>query len=154
MECRPFKDPNFELIRLEKEIGIQAIPETTESGSQATKNRMVNAFMQYQPFMAENVRKNQKEKFQSTGKDEEIAAFLDRVRPLYEKALQQNELYDIFEDKFGLLAEEDHGPGNKNENNIWSYCVLKTGSDSPECVQYWYKSDTEVGNRHIVGFGR
>ena len=136
MECRPFKDPNFELIRLEKEIGIQAIPETTESGSQATKNRMVNAFMQYQPFMAENVRKNQKEKFQSTGKDEEIAAFLDRVRPLYEKALQQNELYDIFEDKFGLLAEEDHGPGNKNENNITEF----------QSFTYWKYSNNKVAS--------
>ena len=137
MECRPFKDPNFELVRVEKDVGVQAIPETTESGSQATKNRMVNAVMQYEPFMSDSVRRgNVKEKFQKTEKDAEIAEFLDRVRPLYEKALQQNELYDIFEDKFGLLAEEDHGPGNKNENNITEF----------QSFTYWKYSNNKVAS--------
>ena len=77
-----------------------------------------------------------KEKFQKTEKDAEIAEFLDRVRPLYEKALQQNELYDIFEDKFGLLADEDHGPGNKNENNITEF----------QSFTYWKYSNNKVAS--------
>ena len=135
MECRPFKDPNFELIRLEKDVGVQAIPATVECGAQATKNRSVNAVMQYMPFMADSVRKGLK-KFQKTDNDEAIAEFLDRVKPLYEKALQQNELYDIFEDKFGLLAEEDVGPGNKNENSITEF----------QSFTYWKYSNNKVAS--------
>lgn len=135
MECRPFKDPNFELIRLEKDVGVQAIPEMVNQGAQATRNRKVNAVMQYEPFMDKSVKKGVK-KFERTANDEAIAAFLDKVKPLYEKALQQNELYDIFEDKFGLLAEDDHGPGNKNESSITEF----------QSFTYWKYSNNKVAS--------
>ena len=135
MECRPFKDPNFELIRLEKDVAVQAIPTSVDCGSQATKNRSINAVMQYEPFMAESVRKGVK-KFGKTENDEAIAEFLDRVKPLYENALQQNELYDIFEDKFGLLAEDDHGPGSKNESSITEF----------QSFTYWKYSNNKVAS--------
>ena len=49
MECRPFKDPNFELKRLEREVGVQAIPETTERPIQATNNLLRAGTSQYEP---------------------------------------------------------------------------------------------------------
>ncbi len=140
MECRPFKDPNFELVRMEKDVGVQAIPESRECGAQATKNRSVNAVMQYKPFIGKSIASQgsgpSRKFLQKTDQDEEIAAFLDSVKPLYEKALQQNELYDIFEDKFGLLAEEDHGPGNKNENSITEF----------QSFTYWKYSNNKVAS--------
>lgn len=40
MECRPFKDPTYDLRRLEQEIGVQAVPVTQDLAIQATPARV------------------------------------------------------------------------------------------------------------------
>eukprot|EP00955_Chlamydomonas_euryale_P115544 366358-Chlamydomonas_euryale.AAC.7 len=35
MECRPFKDPNFDLRRMEKDVSVQAVPPMADAGAQA-----------------------------------------------------------------------------------------------------------------------
>ena len=47
MECRPFKDPNFELKRLEHDIGIQAISECSDKPVQATHGPLKQGGIQY-----------------------------------------------------------------------------------------------------------
>ncbi len=49
MECRPFKDPNFELRRQEQERGVQAVPETVSVASQASGGRPKPAACQTTP---------------------------------------------------------------------------------------------------------
>ncbi|GLE06183.1 hypothetical protein PINS_up015394 [Pythium insidiosum] len=49
---------------------------------------------------------------------ERMQAFLERVLPLVEQALQQNETLDVFLDPFAHLFEEDATLANKNENAI------------------------------------
>jgi len=43
------------------------------------------------------------------------------VQALTEEALQQNEAFDIFENEFAALADDDSAPGNKSENVITEY---------------------------------
>ena len=40
MECRPFKDPTYDLRRLEQDIGVQAVPLTQDLAIQATPARV------------------------------------------------------------------------------------------------------------------
>ena len=40
MECRPFKDPTYDLRRLEQDIAIQAVPLTEDLAIQATPARV------------------------------------------------------------------------------------------------------------------
>ena len=40
MECRPFKDPTYDLRRLEQDIAIQAVPLTQDLAVQATPTRV------------------------------------------------------------------------------------------------------------------
>lgn len=39
MECRPFKDPNFDLRRMEQDIAVQAVPPLCDAGVQAGSHR-------------------------------------------------------------------------------------------------------------------
>ena len=147
MECRPFRDPNFELVKVEFDVGVQAVPTLADSTCQATKNRCANAAFQYEARVSSAVSSSTTTatttaaattapKFQSNPMDSAIVPFLDRVKPLYENALQQNEIFDIFEDKFGQLAEDDSGPGNKNENAITEF----------QSFTYWKYSNNKVAS--------
>ena len=40
MECRPFKDPTYDLRRVEQDIGVQAVPVTQDLAIQATPARV------------------------------------------------------------------------------------------------------------------
>ena len=40
MECRPFKDPTYDLRRLEQEVAVQAVPKLQELAVQATPQRV------------------------------------------------------------------------------------------------------------------
>ena len=40
MECRPFKDPTYDLRRLEQDVGVQAVPVTQDLAIQATPSRV------------------------------------------------------------------------------------------------------------------
>ena len=40
MECRPFKDPTYDLRRMEQEVAVQAVPVTQDLAIQATPARV------------------------------------------------------------------------------------------------------------------
>lgn len=115
MECRPFKDPNFELKRLERDVGTQAIASTTECAVQATNNPQRAGASQYQPCLMDPL--SAKAAQTAPG----IEDFLRKIKDNTELALQQNECFDIFEDDFGMLADDDSAPGHKSENVITEY---------------------------------
>lgn len=84
-DCRPYKDPNFELRRNEHQLGTQAVPEKAQAKTQTTWFRPVNKALEYQPITM---------CVRQAGKLLDSAAmreFLATVRPRYEEALQQNE---------------------------------------------------------------
>ncbi|TMW59468.1 hypothetical protein Poli38472_004537 [Pythium oligandrum] len=112
VEWRQHKDPNYELTRIEQDIGLQGIPELVDNATQTSWFRAVNSALQYEPIRMET-RKRQDEM-----DSEKMQAFLERVLPLVEEALQQNETLDIFLDPFSTLHEDDTTLANKNENGI------------------------------------
>ena len=115
MECRPFKDPNFDLKRMEMDLGIQAVPETREFAVQATGPPPCPGSTQSVP----RVMPPEERKLEMAS--EGMKAFLSLVAPRVDEALQQNEITNVFEDDFATLAEEDGMSGNKKENVISEY---------------------------------
>lgn len=114
MECRPFKDPGFDLRRMEQDIGIQAIPETSETEVQATGTRPRPAAAQTAPMdMTEGEREER-----AGGRP--LSRFLDRVMVQCEEALVQNEVTNIFKDDFGSLAEEDAAGGSVRKEGVFT----------------------------------
>lgn len=112
VEWRQHKDPNYELTRLEQDVGLQGIPELVDGSTQTSWFRSVNSALQYEPIVMD-AKKRQEEM-----DAEKMQVFLQRMLPLVEQALQQNETLDIFLDPFAVLNEEDPTLSNKNENAI------------------------------------
>ncbi|GMH45419.1 hypothetical protein BSKO_13376 [Bryopsis sp. KO-2023] len=112
MECRPFKDPNFDLQRIELEMGVQALPVLQDSAVQATGLPLVPGSTQYLP---QDLPDEKKAKLMA---EPEMGEFLERVLPGYEDALIQNEIANIFEDDFSAVGEEDGAAGGRKENVI------------------------------------
>ena len=142
MECRPFKDVNFVLDRMEHDVAVQAIPETVASGVQATAGPPKNGATQYEPLemvpeeiemhlkgtvntITTNTNEDGGGDAAATGGDDinvnPLVAFLKRVDPLVESALQQNEVFDIFSDDFGTLADDDAAIGNNSADAMHEY---------------------------------
>lgn len=115
MECRPFKDPNFDLRKMEQDCGTQAVPATMEVSIQASGNRPRPNSTQYVPedLPAEA-------KTAALG-GPQLSKFLERVMFQCEEALIQNEVTNIFQDDFASLAEEDAVSGNRKEAIIAEY---------------------------------
>ncbi|DAZ96598.1 TPA: hypothetical protein N0F65_000164, partial [Lagenidium giganteum] len=112
VEWRQHKDPNYELTRMEQDVGLQGIPELVDGSTQTSWFRSVNSALQYEPILMD--KKKRTEEMDS----EKMQAFLEKMLPLVEEALQQNETLDIFLDPFANLNEEDTAMSNKNENAI------------------------------------
>ncbi|TYZ65638.1 hypothetical protein PybrP1_000589 [[Pythium] brassicae (nom. inval.)] len=112
VEWRQHKDPNYELTRLEQDVGLQGIPELVDGSTQTSWFRSVNSALQYEPIVMDTATR------QDEMDAEKMQAFLQRTLPLVEQALQQNETLDIFLDPFAMLNEEDPMLSSKNENAI------------------------------------
>ena len=111
-DCRPYKDPNFETRRKEHHVGIQAVPELTESKCQTTWFRPVAKAIQYAPIGL-----SEREKYEAMDSDA-MRDFLTTIRERYEEALQQNETVDIYSDDFADLAEDEGALGNKTDSEL------------------------------------
>lgn len=72
----------------------------------------MNSALQYEPIVMDVARR------QEEMDAEKMQAFLQRMLPLVEQALQQNETLDIFLDPFAELNEDDPALASKNENAI------------------------------------
>ncbi|KAH6566127.1 hypothetical protein BASA62_006883 [Batrachochytrium salamandrivorans] len=101
LECRPYRDANYEVTRMEIHTAVQAIPEVVSKHAQTTWFRSVNFACQYEP--AEMTKEDQQEILGS----ESIEGFLQSVTVLFERALQQNNITDIFKDDYSCLGDED-----------------------------------------------
>ncbi|KAF0692683.1 Aste57867_16254 [Aphanomyces stellatus] len=113
VECRQHKDPNYDLTRMEQDVGLQGIPDLIDNATQTSWFRAVNSALQYEPIQF-HVDLREKEMQSSR-----MHTFLASVLPLMEEALQQNETLDIFLDPLATLAEEEMAAGqHKTENNI------------------------------------
>ncbi|GLC44506.1 hypothetical protein PLESTB_000065900 [Pleodorina starrii] len=111
MECRPFKDPNFDMRRMEQDVGVQAVAplrDATTQSSGAIPPRP--AITQTQPLdMGEADKAELLQRPRAAPGS--VADFLERVRDQCEVALVQNEITNIFRDDLTALNDEADGGG-------------------------------------------
>jgi WD40 repeat protein len=97
---------------MEQDVGVQGTPALVDGTTQTSWFRSVNSALQYEPIVMEPTQR------QAEMDSDKIQAFLSRVLPRVEQALQQNETLDVFLDPFAhLFEEEDASLGNKNNEN-------------------------------------
>lgn len=114
MECRPFKDPNFER-KVQVDAACSAGGEkgsvTVQIGHQPVRPGAVQA--QPRELSAEAVQ----EELSSAS----MQHFLHTATHRCDHALQQNECFNLLDDEFAGLADEESVPGNKSESAISEY---------------------------------
>jgi dynein intermediate chain 3, axonemal len=101
IDIKSYKDNNFDVCRLESEVGVQAVPMTVESKTQTTWNRSVNFAAQYEPL---EMTVAEQEEIQNSAS---LKEFFLNVSPMFEQCLQQNELIDIFKNQYSVLGDDD-----------------------------------------------
>ncbi|KAK6099299.1 hypothetical protein MT418_000733 [Batrachochytrium dendrobatidis] len=101
LECRPYRDANYDLTRAEMQVAVQAVPDLVSKHIQTTWFRSVNFACQYEPVVMEN--DHRERILQSV----EMDNFLRNVAVRFEHALQQNSIVNIFENNYSCLGEED-----------------------------------------------
>lgn len=109
--CRSHMNPDFELKQLERDVGLQGALPLSNSSSQTTWWRPVNKGVQYSAQGSDT-------QGEGAAESPELVAFLRRVRPTLEEALQQNETVDIFSDAFAGVGDEDAAVGQKGDNEL------------------------------------
>lgn len=120
-ECRPFKDPNFDMRRMELDAATQAVAPLRTAGVQAGGPPPRPAATQ---TTAQDMPADAKAALLGAGKGAagSVADFMERVRDRVELALVQNEITNIFKDDLSALSDEADGPGggagNRKENLI------------------------------------
>jgi len=100
-EYKSFKDPGIEEIEcLQLNKGIQAIPELTEDATQVDWYRPVNSAVQYESRSLDTA------DIDSIKNSEELSSILKKNLYSFEKAMQENSLFNIFTDEFKDLGDE------------------------------------------------
>jgi hypothetical protein len=116
-----YEELTFSTKMLEFEKSVQAAPNFSEQGAQTVWRYPKNATTQYEArHLTETEKAKELQKV-------DLASFVQDALPLFESALQQNHIFDAFENDWQLLGNEMSsigGPGEVNlkvrisENNI------------------------------------
>eukprot|EP00026_Physarum_polycephalum_P002615 Phypoly_transcript_02622.p1 GENE.Phypoly_transcript_02622~~Phypoly_transcript_02622.p1 ORF type:complete len:855 (+),score=165.96 Phypoly_transcript_02622:154-2718(+) len=128
VECRPFKNPNYDLMMKEVEVGIQGVPQMASTHTQTTWFRKVNATTQYEAMELNLAQRT------LVQRAPELTSFLVRAMDdCLNLALQQNEAIDLFRQDFPEQAEEEAVLfGGKADNilrEIQSFTDLRHSKD-------------------------
>uniref|UniRef100_A0A7I4DBB3 Uncharacterized protein n=1 Tax=Physcomitrium patens TaxID=3218 RepID=A0A7I4DBB3_PHYPA len=115
MECRPFKDPSFDQFMVERETATQAIPITKDNSAQTVQKVHRNNQMQYQPISKEAAETRE------ILSSKEMGDFLSKAKYKYVDALQQNEVFDLFEDEFAQFIDDEYQHGDRAVTSVSEY---------------------------------
>ncbi|XP_001495318.1 dynein axonemal intermediate chain 3 isoform X1 [Equus caballus] len=115
IECTAYPDKNFTLRQLEKDIGMQVVPEVKDISTQTRWTYPKNAITQYHP------REFSEEEKETLGQAKSLTDFLNNVSISVEIALQQNEIMNTFIDDWKCLAEEEGTFGDKTDTHLKEY---------------------------------
>eukprot|EP00392_Amoebophrya_sp_AT5.2_P018188 g18665.t1 len=112
VQHKPQKDPNFNLLRKELDKSCQAVPEVTEGFCQTHAGMPKNANAQYDAndFKAEDDAE--------IAQVEPLTDFMRNVFDRVDHALQQNETFNIFNETFANLGDDEMALGTKATSNI------------------------------------
>ncbi|XP_070261594.1 dynein axonemal intermediate chain 3 [Myotis yumanensis] len=115
IECTAYPDKNFVIKQLEKDVGMQVVPEIKDISTQTRWIYPRNATTQYYP---REFLEKEKEIF---GQSKPLADFLNNMSTSVEIALQQNEITNTFIDDWKTLAEEEGTFGDKTDTHLKEY---------------------------------
>ncbi|XP_042675433.1 dynein axonemal intermediate chain 3 [Centrocercus urophasianus] len=115
VECTSYQDKSFSIKVLEKDVGVQMVPEVRESSTQTQWTYPKNAATQYFPRQLSN---EEKEEILSS---EKLKQFLTSVCLRMEIALQQNEIMDAFSDDWKALDDDMSSSGGKSDICLKAY---------------------------------
>uniref|UniRef100_H0WWX6 Dynein axonemal intermediate chain 3 n=1 Tax=Otolemur garnettii TaxID=30611 RepID=H0WWX6_OTOGA len=118
IECTAYPDKNFTLQQVEKDVGMQVIPQIKDRGTQTRWTYPKNATTQYYP------REFSEEEKEAVGQSKPFADFFDNVsvgQNSVEIALQQNEIMNTFIDDWKCLAEEEGTFVDKTDTQLKEY---------------------------------
>ncbi|KAM5267372.1 dynein axonemal intermediate chain 3 [Hipposideros larvatus] len=115
IECTAYPDKNFTLKKLEKDVGMQAVPQIKDTSTQTRWTYPQNATVQYYP------REFLEEEKEILGQSKPVTNFLNNVSISVEIALQQNEIMNTFTDDWKCLAEEEGTFGDKSDTHLKEY---------------------------------
>lgn len=110
-----YEEQGFSTKMIEFEKAVQAAPNFCEQSAQTVWRYPKNATTQYQPRYL-----NEAEK-QKCMTDPNLALFAQDAFPLFESALQQNQIFDSFENDWQLLGAEMSSIGGPGEVNLKEY---------------------------------
>ncbi|KAJ3331023.1 WD repeat-containing protein 63 [Blyttiomyces sp. JEL0837] len=141
IELKSFKDPVYEINRMELAIGVQAVPELVHKAAQTNWFRPINFSVQYEPLTMSS------EEQKSILETDEMGDFVKSVSTRFEQALQQNAVVNIFLDDFKNLGEEDFSLEQGSHTllqEFQSFTDLKHSKDkSISCVD-WHPTQKGV----------
>uniref|UniRef100_A0A8B9W2Q5 Dynein axonemal intermediate chain 3 n=1 Tax=Bos mutus grunniens TaxID=30521 RepID=A0A8B9W2Q5_BOSMU len=115
IECTAYPDKNFTLKQLERDVGMQVVPQIKETSTQTRWTHPKNATTQYYP------REFLEEEKEALGQSKTLTEFLNSVSTSVEIALQQNEIMNTFIHDWKCLAEEEGTFGDKTDTHLKEY---------------------------------
>nr|XP_048309620.1 dynein axonemal intermediate chain 3 [Myodes glareolus] len=115
IECASYLDKNYTLTQVEKDIGLQVIPEVKGTSTQTKWTFPKNATTQYY------AREFSKEEKETLEQSKSLVDFLNNVSTSVEIALQQNEIMNTFINDWKNLAEEESTFGDKSDTHLKEY---------------------------------
>ncbi|KAL1772377.1 WD repeat-containing protein 63 [Sigmodon hispidus] len=115
IECTSYPDKNYTLTQVEKDVGLQVIPEVKGTSTQTKWAFPRNATTQYY------AREFSEEEKETLEQSKTLADFLNNVSTSVEIALQQNEITNTFIDDWKNLAEEESTFGDKTDTHLKEY---------------------------------
>ena len=133
--------------RKQLEIGLQAANKMQTLQTQTYYNRSVNAQVQYEA--SDFIDKMRAHTLEDSKMDEKLDKFIDRVAYRVEEALQSNEIINVFQFDFEMLADDDAATGAKaNAINAVPRTFFEQGyckNKSVSCIKF------HPTMSHIVG---
>ncbi|CAF0718048.1 unnamed protein product [Brachionus calyciflorus] len=134
ISIQPFEDSSFQTKMIETEIAIQAAPMLLDSSAQTIWRYPKNAATQSEPRFLD---KKECEKILG---QEDIKSFINQSIPELESALQQNILFNAFENDWELLGDEMSsigGPGDMHLKEYQSFSDIHNSKNKVvTCVQW------------------
>jgi len=110
--------PEFDMQRMERDVGVQAADAGKEVSSQTTWNRLVNKTTQYQPSVETEAIGVGPDAPETDVDVSSVANMLKGTIGKVEAALQQNETVNIFTDAMANVGDDDGTIGSKMENQL------------------------------------
>ena len=121
VEFQKTRFPEFDMRRMERDVGVQAAQEGVGCGTQTTWNRPLNKITQYE---VNSTGTGTGTGSAIDGGDERsmdfdsVATMLKNTIEYVEAALQQNETVNIFTEAMAIVGEDDGAISSKMENQL------------------------------------